>query len=137
MNKVFLSIIGIFLILAFGLLVYASQSGTTQVFTPSELVNSKSKPTRLRLVGRVLADTINYQIKPSFNLEFFVGDPKGDSDAKIKVAYQGIKPDMFQAGRDVIIDGEYISKENVKAATLLTQCPSKYEAPEINESNFK
>ncbi len=48
--------------------------------------------------------------------------------ALVPVVYQGLRPDMFEAGRDVIIDGEF--KDGVViASSLLTQCPSKYEAP--------
>lgn len=51
---------------------------------------------------------------------------------KVPVLYQGLRPDMFSAGRDVIIDGEYRDGV-VVASTLLTQCPSKYEAPSPEE----
>lgn len=51
---------------------------------------------------------------------------------KVPVLYQGLRPDMFSAGRDVIIDGEYRDGV-VIASTLLTQCPSKYEAPSPEE----
>jgi cytochrome c-type biogenesis protein CcmE len=51
---------------------------------------------------------------------------------KVPVVYQGLRPDMFSAGRDVIIDGEY-RDGLVIASTLLTQCPSKYEAPSPEE----
>lgn len=134
MNKVFIGILSVVIIVAFSLLVYASKTGTTQVFIPSELIAETNKPRRLRLIGRVKAKDMNYSVKPSFLLEFNVGDPKEDNDKMIKVTYAGIKPDMFQEGRDVIIDGEYIGNNSVKAASLLTQCPSKYEAPAPNQN---
>jgi len=46
----------------------------------------------------------------------------------VAVVYRGLRPDMFSAGRDVIIDGSF-EGGSVVANTLLTQCPSKYEAP--------
>jgi cytochrome c-type biogenesis protein CcmE len=54
-----------------------------------------------------------------------VKDPKG-TEQVVPVVYQGLKPDMFAAGRDVLIDGDYVGGV-IKAAKLQTQCPSKYE----------
>ena len=50
----------------------------------------------------------------------------------IPVTYKKLKPDMFAAGRDVIIDGNFINGK-VEALNLLTQCPSKYEPPNATE----
>jgi cytochrome c-type biogenesis protein CcmE len=58
-------------------------------------------------------------------LSFSVKDPKG-SEIPVPVVYRGLKPDMFAAGRDVLIDGDYEGSV-IKAAKLQTQCPSKYE----------
>ena len=78
---------------------------------------------------------VDYAVTPGFLLRFSIINPgKGDQavpvDPKqtIPVVYQGIKPDMFTPGRDVIIDGEF--RDGILyASKLLTQCPSKYEPP--------
>jgi len=44
------------------------------------------------------------------------------------VSYQGVTPDMFIDGGEVVVEGA-LGKDGVfHANTLLTSCPSKYEA---------
>jgi cytochrome c-type biogenesis protein CcmE len=136
-NKTFVSLLILALIIAGSLLVYASFSGTTNVYMPSELEKLNEPKKRIRLVGRVQDKELIYKVEPEFLLSFYVGDPQKTTDkipnkASIFVSYKGIKPDMFAPGRDVIIDGEYLDGK-VLATNLLTQCPSKYEAPAPKE----
>jgi cytochrome c-type biogenesis protein CcmE len=76
-------------------------------------------------VGGKVVDPIEYQTEPGFLLRFGVSDPAGGSSV-VPVEYRNLKPDMFQAGRDVLIDGDFKGGKIV-AAKLQTQCPSKYE----------
>ena len=77
---------------------------------------------------------IDYSVDPAFVLKFSIVNPgKADTTNEfaaraVPVVYQGIRPDMFTVGRDVIIDGEYTGGV-LQASKLLTQCPSKYEPP--------
>jgi cytochrome c-type biogenesis protein CcmE len=47
--------------------------------------------------------------------------------AGVPVHYQGILPDMFAEGRDVIVEGRYDAGNTLAAKTIMTSCPSKYE----------
>lgn len=131
MNKLFVSIIIVFVILA-GLLTFqAMRQGTSTVFIPSELIESqRGNPIqRVRVAGKVSTDPVDYQVDPRFELRFTVIDPdKGATGSKLPVVYNKIKPDMFAPGRDVILNGDF-DGETLVASTLLTQCPSKYEPP--------
>ena len=69
--------------------------------------------------------TVQLQTEPQMILSFLVKNPTG-GDEVVPVVYKGLKPDMFAAGRDVLIDGDYIGG-SIQAAKLQTQCPSKYE----------
>jgi cytochrome c-type biogenesis protein CcmE len=44
----------------------------------------------------------------------------------VPVAYRGILPDMFAAGREVVVEGRY-GDGSLAARQILTSCPSKYE----------
>lgn len=116
------------------MLVQGMRLGTSMVLLPSELhARSKGEPLRrIRVAGRV-TDPIEYTLDPSIQLQFGVYDPAlkeaPDQQKVVKVRYAGLKPDMFAKGRDVIIDGEYANGV-LEAQKLLTQCPSKYEAPD-------
>jgi cytochrome c-type biogenesis protein CcmE len=128
MGRIFLSLVTFFIV-AGAVLVYQATSGTSSlVLTPSELLARAAggNLARIRVGGKVL-EPISYQTSPNFVLRFNVGDPSAGSDArKVEVEYRGLKPDMFQAGRDVLIDGDLKGGE-ILALKLQTQCPSKYE----------
>lgn len=136
MNLRFFSIIAVVVaILAFMVLQATTESRAT-VLIPSEIARGETRGanlSRIRVGGRVSAEPIQYEVSPNFLLKFSINDPgkvegAGTSAKPIPVVYQGIKPDMFTEGRDVIIDGEF--KDGVlQANKLLTQCPSKYEPP--------
>jgi len=126
MGRIFLSLV-FFFIVAGTLLVYQATRGTSSlVLTPTDLIHqahARDLP-RIRVGGRVV-DPIQYQTEPVFLLRFLVQDPSGRPGV-VPVEYRGLKPDMFQAGRDVLIDGDF-KGGTIVAAKLQTQCPSKYE----------
>lgn len=87
----------------------------------------------VRVAGRVQAGTMNWNPK-DLRLSFSLGSLKeGDSSPSgVLVRYQGILPDMFAEGRDVIVEGRYSPTDVLEAKTIMTSCPSKYE-PAVNE----
>lgn len=131
MNRIFFILVGAVAVGALLLMVQASQSGTSQVFTPGELLARTPEESipRLRIAGKISAQVpISYVTEPSAELRFSIENPSGETNGSVPVVYRDLKPDMFSAGRDVIIDGEF-SGGVITASSLLTQCPSKYEPP--------
>jgi cytochrome c-type biogenesis protein CcmE len=126
MGRIFISLV-LFFIVVGGVMVYQATSGTSAlVLTPSELIKRSSAKDLLRIrVGGKVVEPIEYQTEPGFLLRFNVSDPTGGTNF-VAVEYRNLKPDMFQAGRDVLIDGDFKGGKIV-AAKLQTQCPSKYE----------
>ncbi len=49
---------------------------------------------------------------------------------ELRVSYHGAIPDMFQAGRQVVVEGSLDAGGVFRADVLLTKCASKYEARE-------
>ncbi len=85
----------------------------------------------VRLAGRVQAGSIHWDPK-DLQLHFVLGPFKEQAGTIIQpsgipVRYQGILPDMFAEGRDVIVEGRYSAEHALLAKTLMTSCPSKYE----------
>ena len=76
----------------------------------------------LRVAGKVTDDPIHWDVR-NLSLAFMMGD----GDSRISVQYHGIKPDMFQAGADVIVEGRIGTDGVLIASNLMTSCPSKYE----------
>ena len=126
MGKVFISLVIAFIVCG-GALVYQATRGTSSlVLSPSEVLSKGASRDlkRIRVGGRVV-DPITYQTEPQMVLSFRVKNPAGGEEV-VPVVYKGLKPDMFAAGRDVLIDGDYMGG-SIQAAKLQTQCPSKYE----------
>jgi len=118
-------------VVAVFLIVRGVSSTASLVLVPSELVSKSGAAgtlTRIRVAGRVSSQPIDYKTDPNIELKFMVDDPPGYSKGSVPVLYKGLKPEMFQSGRDVIIDGAF-SNGTLEASSLLTQCPSKYEPP--------
>jgi cytochrome c-type biogenesis protein CcmE len=126
MGRIFISLVAFFIIVGAVLVYQATQGTSSLVLMPSDLISQAHAKdlARIRVGGRVV-DPIQYQTEPSFILKFLIKDPKG-GEGTIPVEYRGLKPDMFQAGRDVLIDGDFVGG-TIQAAKLQTQCPSKYE----------
>lgn len=79
----------------------------------------------LRIAGRVGAKSIDWN-PATLDLKFRLANFEDDDG--VPVAYHGVLPDMFAEGRDVIVEGTYGHEGEFHARTLLTACPSKYEA---------
>ncbi|RIL11314.1 MAG: hypothetical protein DCC75_02555 [Proteobacteria bacterium] len=138
MNRLFISIVVVFAIIA-GLLIFqASKSGTSLVLTPEELIakGSDVSTQRIRVAGRVAELPIDYSLEPEPTLKFSIENPGKGGGAIVAVLYKDLKPDMFASGRDVIIDGSF-ENGTLLATNLLTQCPSKYEPPSPDKSYSK
>ena len=86
----------------------------------------------VRVAGRVQLGSVTKKMTPAgeelnFRLgDFKAGDQVGES---VPVYFVGITPDMFKAagGSDVIVEGKY-RNGTIYAQSVLTSCPSKYEA---------
>jgi len=79
----------------------------------------------LRVAGRVAAKSVAWN-PATLDLHFRLAS--FDEKDGVPVAYNGVLPDMFAEGRDVIVEGTYGREGAFHAHTLLTACPSKYEA---------
>jgi len=118
--------IGVLVIVAsMAYLIFSGSTGGTRYFLTVPEVQQKFttlKGAPIRVAGKVTADPIHWDVR-NLSLAFVMGD----GQARIPVRYQGVKPDMFQTGVDVIVEG-HIEHDGVLAASvLMTSCPSKYQ----------
>ena len=125
---------------AVGYLIYTSiQETKVYYFTIDEFLLKKATLTNtdVRVAGRVQDGSIQWD-PAALTLTFMLTPiepgtiPVGTIPAGIPVSYQGILPDMFAEGRDVIVEGVYTPEQRLVASTIMTSCPSKYE-PEIEQ----
>ncbi len=80
---------------------------------------------RVRLFG--LVDTENVQVAPALLTAKF--DLRGESN-RISVNYQGVVPDTFKPGGEVMVEGKLDEAGVFQADTLMTKCASKYQSQE-------
>ena len=117
-------------ILIFGAIAYLITTGinsTSQYFfTVDELMNQQVSyaGSGLKVKGTVVNGSIsrdpNDHLKVNFSIE--------ENQSKLNVTYNGVTPDMFADGREVVVEGTLAQNGEFHAETLLTSCPSKYEA---------
>lgn len=124
----FLSASGI-IVLAVGYLIMSGISKTGQYYlTVNELLEKKDTiyDEGIRMQGKVVGGTINKDTN-GLKLNFSLSDEEKPS-VTVNVNYEGIVPDLFEADREVVVEGKYSKDGIFYATTLLTSCPSKYEA---------
>ena len=105
-----------------GALVYTSFSAASEARQPSQLGDAKPGKT-YQLTGKVVA---GYERNGTVT-NFRVRDRNGN--VSVPVRYEGVLPDPFRAGREVIVD---VRKEGDvfvgEKDSLVTKCPSKFTA---------
>jgi cytochrome c-type biogenesis protein CcmE len=78
----------------------------------------------VRIAGRVRPGSMNWNADTR-DLLFTLDDITGQG--ALDVHYNGILPDMFSEGRDVIVEGPSMASDTFVASAVLTSCPSKYQ----------
>lgn len=136
-NKKF-GIGAVLLVGAIGYLVYAGvQQSSVYYFTISEFQGRKDTLGNhgVRVAGRVAAGSVQKQTTAKgTQLKFVIRDmnaAEGDGGPQVAVEFAGVQPDMFGEGRDVIVEGKY-ADGILRAQTVMTSCPSKYEPTDPN-----
>jgi cytochrome c-type biogenesis protein CcmE len=110
-------------VLLAGALMYTSFSASSEARSPSQLVHGAEAGKTYKLTGKVVA---GYQREGTVT-NFRVRDRAGN--VSVPVRYEGVLPDPFRAGREVIVDvrkdGDVFVGEK---DSLVTKCPSKFTA---------
>lgn len=109
-------------VLLAGALVYTSFSASTQASTPSDVMKDSKPGKSYQLTGKVVMGSVK---RDGEKLDFSVRDRNGK--ASVPVSYQGVVPDPFREGREVIVSGKLRGTQFVgQRDSLVTKCPSKF-----------
>jgi len=118
-----------------GSIAYLVLSGVKQTgmhyMTVTELAQMEKAPKAggFRLDGIVAAGSIQYDQKTP-RLRFRMTDGK----EAVNVVYEGLMPDAFADGRDVVVEGTFQhTNRTLHASKLVTKCPSKYESESLGK----
>lgn len=120
-----LSVGAAIIVAAIGYLMFSGATGNTAYFFTVPELQAQVKDmegTPLRVAGKVTADPIHWNVQ-----ELSLAFKMGEEGVSIPVSYKGVKPDMFQEGAAVIVEGKLGPDGVLVAQNLMTSCPSKYE----------
>ncbi len=120
-----LIIAGVILIGAFSYLAFAGMQNGWVYFVSVEQFTQDAQfhNQRVRVHGKVAADGFDAcqsLLTARFNLA-------GKGGEAVPVVYRGVVPDLFEAGRDVVVEGRRDAAGVFQADVLMTKCASKYE----------
>lgn len=121
---------GIIIVLAIGYLGFMGfTASATFNYTVSEIMEQGSSVygENVRIYGEVAPGSVK-QESGSFILKFTIVDVEGKES--LPVVYQGVVPDTFKTGNDVVVEGQMNPDGVFQAHTLMPKCPSRY-VPEI------
>jgi len=113
-------------VLLAGALVYTSFAGATEASTPSQLKASAESGRSYELTGKVVDGSVE---RRGDGLRFAIRDREGTE--RLPVNYEGVVPDPFRDGREVIVSGRLEGGTFVaERDSLVTKCPSKFTKEE-------
>ena len=117
---------GTVVVLAIAYLAYMGfQGSATYYYAVSELADlgSSVHGENVRVNGQVAAGSVEQDTEERI-LRFTIVDV--EEEESLPVVYQGVVPDTFKTGNDVVVEG-YLNSEGVfQANNILAKCPSKY-----------
>lgn len=115
---------GVVLVGAVGYLVYAGvKKGQSYYLEVDRFVTGKQYHNgHVRLHGTVSEEDLQVDgngMQAAFTL--------CGREQQVRVAYEGVIPEMFESGRQVVVEGRLGEEGVFQATELLTKCASKYE----------
>jgi cytochrome c-type biogenesis protein CcmE len=111
---------------AAGLSLYALSDSIVFFYSPSEVAQKAVAPgARMRIGGMVKTGSL---IKSADqNVAFVLTDGAHD----LKVAYQGLLPDLFREGQGVVAEGVLEASGQMQAETILAKHDERYMPREV------
>jgi cytochrome c-type biogenesis protein CcmE len=108
-------------------LVLANTGATAEYYmTISQLRACSSCAARtVRVAGVVVAGSIEHN-EAAQVVQFKISDSK--TTPAMPVMYSGVVPDIFASGAQVVVEGKLAVNGVFQANSLLTKCPSKFQA---------
>ena len=111
---------------AAGLSLYALSDSIVFFLSPSEVAEKAVAPgARLRIGGLVKTGTVVKSADQ--NVAFVLTDGAHD----LKVAYQGLLPDLFREGQGVVAEGVLEASGQMRAETILAKHDERYMPREV------
>lgn len=124
-RAVILATSGAVLALSLGLALYAMRDTIVFFRSPTDLVTSPKPGARVRLGG--LVETGSVIRGPDQKVDFAITD----GNARVKVFYQGLLPDLFREGQGVVTEGALNNSGRFVASSVLARHDETYMPREV------
>jgi len=100
--------------------------GAVYYYSVAELL-AKGQAERVRVSGELEGGSLAEDGQGGFTFTVYDRDRPTD---RVTVVYGGALPDSFkdEPGSEIVAEGDYYGDGTFRAQTLITKCPSKYEA---------
>lgn len=116
--------------IAVGVVTYALRQNINLFYTPTQIAAGEAPIEReIRAGGLVVAGSVE-RSSDSLYVEFVVTD----TAAQVKVAFDGILPDLFREGQGILAVGALDENGVVQARQVLAKHDENYMPPEIQEA---
>lgn len=121
-------LVGLAILGSMGYLITTSIQATGMRYTKVEQLGEADLgqyDNHVKVTGKVVEGSIDYD-PGAADLVVSMTD---ETDAEVKVEYDGVKPDALHDGGGLIVEGYYDPDRHVvEAYTLLAKCPSRYDS---------
>ena len=118
-------LVGIAILGAVVYLVYTNtQASAAYYMTVSELKHCTTCTVQTVRVAGIVQNGSVVRNDQQQQLQFAMAD----GGQSMRVAYNGVIPDIFRPGIQVVVEGHYSGQGVFQAQTLLAKCPSKFQS---------
>jgi cytochrome c-type biogenesis protein CcmE len=109
--------------------IRAFQENLTYFFSPTQVAEGKAPERSFRLGGLVLEDSVKRE-PGSLTVHFVVSDLVN----AVPVQYTGVLPDLFKAGKGVVVRGRLGAGGEFRAEEVLAKHDENYTPPEVTDA---
>jgi len=116
--------------IATGLAIKAFQENLLYFYSPLQIKNGEAPTARSFRIGGLVELGSVKRNQESLVAEFVLTD----TVEMIKIAYDGILPDLFREGQGVVVNGKMDQNGIFQATKVLTKHDENYMPPEVTEA---
>lgn len=123
---------GLVILVAIGYLGFMGfKASATYYYTVSQFLNLNNDTSfnNIRINGDVVTGSVAKPDTLTTNFDITEGGKT------MPVSYQGVVPDAFKEGYEVVVEGHLDANGVFLAHTILVKCPSKYVAANTTDTN--
>jgi cytochrome c-type biogenesis protein CcmE len=113
---------------AAGLVFWALRDNMNFFYAPSQVAAGEAPAGKTIRVGGLVVPGSLTRSDSGLEVRFTVTDNQAD----LKIAYQGILPDLFAEGQGVIAVGQMLADGSFRAAQVLAKHDENYMPPEVH-----